>query len=58
MWISAAFNLKVIRTFDEVISTPTQPLTDKVQAGLAMLAFYKQERRIRPSVMLEQSLIN
>ncbi|HGJ5884051.1 KilA-N domain-containing protein [Arsenophonus sp.] len=52
MWISAAFNLKVIRTFDEVISTPTQPLTDKVQAGLAMLAFCKQELRIAPSGML------
>ncbi|WP_334468916.1 KilA-N domain-containing protein [Arsenophonus sp. PmNCSU2021_1] len=52
MWISAAFHLKVIRTFDEVISTPIQPLTDKVQAGLAMLAFYKQELRIAPSAML------
>ncbi|MDR5612199.1 MAG: KilA-N domain-containing protein [Arsenophonus sp.] len=52
MWISAAFNLKVIRTFDEVIATPTQPLTDKVQAGLAMIAFYKQELRIAPSGLL------
>ncbi|MFS1583399.1 MAG: KilA-N domain-containing protein [Candidatus Arsenophonus phytopathogenicus] len=52
MWISAAFHLKVIRTFDEVISTPTQPLTDKVQAGLAMIAFYKQELRIAPSGLL------
>ncbi|WP_339053153.1 KilA-N domain-containing protein [Arsenophonus endosymbiont of Crataerina pallida] len=52
IWISAAFNLKVIRTFDEVIATPTQPLTDKVQAGLAMIAFYKQELRIAPSGLL------
>ncbi|PAV01350.1 DNA-binding protein, partial [Arsenophonus sp. ENCA] len=52
MWISAAFHLKVIRTFDEVIYTPIQPLTDKVQAGLAMLAFCKQELRIAPSGML------
>jgi len=52
MWISAAFNLKVIRTFDEVIATPTQPLTDKVQASLAMIAFYKQELRIAPSGLL------
>lgn len=52
MWISAAFHLKVIRTFDEVIATPTQPLTDKVQAGLAMLAFCKQELRIAPSGLL------
>ncbi|WGM05010.1 hypothetical protein [Arsenophonus nasoniae] len=58
MWISAALHLKVIRTFDKVISTPTQPLTDKVHAGLAMIAFYKQELRIAPSAMLEQSLIN
>lgn len=52
MWISATFHLKVIRTFDEVISMPTQSLTDKVQAGLAMLAFCKQELRIAPSGML------
>ncbi|MFS1583936.1 MAG: KilA-N domain-containing protein [Candidatus Arsenophonus phytopathogenicus] len=52
MWISAAFHLKVIRTFEEVISTPTQPLTDKVHAGLAMIAFYKQELRIAPSGLL------
>ncbi|WP_334470046.1 KilA-N domain-containing protein [Arsenophonus sp. PmNCSU2021_1] len=52
MWISAVFHLKVIRTFDEVISTPIQPLTDRVQAGLAMLAFCKQELRIAPSGML------
>ncbi|MFS1539346.1 MAG: KilA-N domain-containing protein [Candidatus Phlomobacter fragariae] len=52
MWISAAFHLKVIRTFGEVISTPTQPLTEKVHAGLAMIAFYKQELRIAPSGLL------
>ncbi|MFS1537654.1 MAG: hypothetical protein ACL7BU_02005 [Candidatus Phlomobacter fragariae] len=52
MWISATFHLKVIRTFDEAISTPNQPLTDKVQASLAMLAFYKQELRIAPSGLL------
>ncbi|MFS1539001.1 MAG: hypothetical protein ACL7BU_10185 [Candidatus Phlomobacter fragariae] len=52
MWISTAFHLKVIRTFDKAISIPIQPLTDKVQAGLAMLAFYKHKLRIAPSGLL------
>ncbi|MGX8941561.1 KilA-N domain-containing protein [Symbiopectobacterium sp. Eva_TO] len=52
MWISAAFNLKVIRTFDKAISAPEQPLTDQLQAGLALLSFAKQEFRLAPSAVL------
>ncbi|MBG6243397.1 MAG: KilA-N domain-containing protein [Candidatus Symbiopectobacterium sp. Dall1.0] len=52
MWISAAFNLKVIRTFDKATSAPEQPLTDQLQAGLALLSFAKQEFRLAPSAVL------
>ncbi|MEN3257488.1 KilA-N domain-containing protein [Sodalis endosymbiont of Spalangia cameroni] len=52
MWISAAFNLKVIRTFDKATSVPAQPLTDQLQAGLALLSFAKQEFRLAPSAVL------
>lgn len=38
MWISPAFNLKVIRTFDAQVSSGVSPLTsDKVQAGVILL---------------------
>ncbi|CRL46246.1 KilA-N domain protein [Sodalis glossinidius str. 'morsitans'] len=52
MWISAAFNLKVIRTFDKATSAPAQPLTDQLQTGLALLSFAKQEFRLAPSAVL------
>lgn len=38
MWISPSFNLKVIRTFDSIVSAPQQPLTtEKIQAGVILL---------------------
>ncbi|HCB0825977.1 TPA: KilA-N domain-containing protein [Klebsiella pneumoniae] len=37
MWISAAFNLKVIRTFDAVQNTMTTLTSDRIQAGVILL---------------------
>ncbi|MFT4465008.1 MAG: Rha family transcriptional regulator [Sodalis sp. (in: enterobacteria)] len=53
---SAIHRMRVIRRWHELESVNTatmvQTLTDKVQAGIAMLTFYKQELRIAPSAML------
>ncbi|MBU4683285.1 KilA-N domain-containing protein [Cedecea davisae] len=38
MWISPSFNLKVIRTFDAIVSASQQSITtDKIQAGVILL---------------------
>ena len=37
MWISAAFNLKVIRTFDAVQNTMTTLTSERIQAGVILL---------------------
>lgn len=37
MWISAAFNLKVIRTFDAVQNTMTTLTSDRIQASVILL---------------------
>lgn len=53
---SAIHRMRVIRRWHELESVNAaamvQTLTDKVQAGIAMLSFYKQELRIAPSAML------
>ncbi|WP_334469773.1 KilA-N domain-containing protein [Arsenophonus sp. PmNCSU2021_1] len=51
-WIEPAFEVQVYEQFRDSVKSNNGALTDKVQAGLAMIAFYKQELRIAPSAML------
>ncbi|MFS1538924.1 MAG: KilA-N domain-containing protein [Candidatus Phlomobacter fragariae] len=48
-WIEPTFEVQVYEQFRDSVKTNNGSLTDKVQAGLAMIAFYKQELRIAPS---------
>ena len=50
MWISAAFNLKVIRTFDAVSSTTRgSSANDMMQAGVTLLGFMRKELNLSNS---------
>ncbi len=51
-WIDPAFEVQVYERFRDSVKSNNGALTDKVQAGLVMIAFYKQELRIAPSAML------
>lgn len=51
-WIDPAFEVQVYERFRDSVKSNNGVLVEKVQAGLAMLAFYKQELRIAPSAML------
>jgi len=51
-WIEPTFEVQVYEEFRDSVKTNNGALTDKVQAGLAMIAFYKQELRIAPSGLL------
>lgn len=51
-WIEPAFEVQVYEQFRDSVKPSNGVLVEKVQAGLAMLAFYKQELRIAPSAML------
>ncbi|MDR5612206.1 MAG: KilA-N domain-containing protein [Arsenophonus sp.] len=51
-WIEPAFEVQVYEQFRDSVKSNNGALTDKVQAGLAMIAFYKQELRIAPSGLL------
>ncbi|RXK34416.1 DNA-binding protein [Arsenophonus endosymbiont of Bemisia tabaci Asia II 3] len=51
-WIDPAFEVQVYERFRDSVKSNNGALTDKVQAGLAMIAFYKQELRIAPSGLL------
>ncbi|AUQ42557.1 KilA-N domain-containing protein [Yersinia ruckeri] len=55
MWISASFSLKVIRTFDHIVSQPTtavNPSADKMQAGVILLEFMRKELNLSNSSVL------
>ncbi|HDL7605309.1 kilA-N domain protein [Yersinia enterocolitica] len=55
MWISASFSLKVIRTFDHVVSQPStavNPSADKMQAGVILLEFMRKELNLSNSSVL------
>ncbi len=55
MWISAAFSLKVIRTFDSAVSQPASaanPSADKMQAGVILLEFMRKELNLSNSSVL------
>ncbi|EMJ3184337.1 TPA: KilA-N domain-containing protein [Yersinia enterocolitica] len=55
MWISASFNLKVIRTFDLAVSqsiTAVNPSADKMQAGVILLEFMRKELNLSNSSVL------
>ncbi|WP_145588097.1 KilA-N domain-containing protein [Yersinia aldovae] len=55
MWISASFSLKVIRTFDLVVShsiTAANPSADKMQAGVILLEFMRKELNLSNSSVL------
>lgn len=51
-WIEPAFEVQVYERFRDSVKSNNGVLVEKVQAGLALLAFYKQELRIAPSAML------
>ncbi|WP_334471092.1 KilA-N domain-containing protein [Arsenophonus sp. PmNCSU2021_1] len=51
-WIDPAFEVQVYERFRDSIKSNNGVLVEKVQAGLAMIAFYKQELRIAPSGLL------
>ncbi|WP_245677387.1 KilA-N domain-containing protein [Candidatus Arsenophonus triatominarum] len=51
-WIDPAFEVQVYERFRDSVKSNNGILVEKVQAGLAMIAFYKQELRIAPSAML------
>ncbi|PAV01663.1 DNA-binding protein [Arsenophonus sp. ENCA] len=51
-WIEPEFEVQVYEQFRDSVKSNNGALTDKVQAGLAMIAFYKQELRIAPSGLL------
>jgi len=55
MWISPAFHLKVIRTFDRAI-TPVDPASaaaaDKMQAGIILLGFMQKSLNLSNSSVL------
>lgn len=51
-WIEPTFEVQVYEQFRNSVKGSNGVLVEKVQAGLAMLAFYKQELRIAPSAML------
>lgn len=55
MWISPAFHLKVIRTFDKAVSAPEQSLSasaDKMQAGIILLGFMQKSLNLSNSSVL------
>lgn len=55
MWISPAFHLKVIRTFDMVTSAPEKlsgQAADKMQAGVILLDFMRRELNLSNSSVL------
>lgn len=55
MWISPRFNLKVIRTFDEAVSSPETALSaaaDKMQAGIILLGFMQKSLNLSNSSVL------
>lgn len=53
MWISAAFNLKVIRTFDAVASTARgSSANDMMLAGVTLLGFMRKELNLSNSSVL------
>lgn len=55
MWISPRFNLKVIRTFDEAVSSPEKALSaaaDKMQAGIILLGFMQKSLNLSNSSVL------
>lgn len=51
-WIDPYFEVQVYERFRDSVKSNNGVLVEKVQAGLAMIAFYKQELRIAPSAML------
>lgn len=51
-WIEPAFEVQVYEQFRDTVKNTNGMLTEQVQAGLAMLEFYKQEMRPAPSAML------
>ncbi|WP_334468313.1 KilA-N domain-containing protein [Arsenophonus sp. PmNCSU2021_1] len=51
-WIDPAFEVQVYERFRDSVKSNNGVLVEKVQAGLAMIAFYKQELRIAPSGLL------
>ncbi|MBG6243530.1 MAG: KilA-N domain-containing protein [Candidatus Symbiopectobacterium sp. Dall1.0] len=50
--IEPTFEVQVYEQFRDSVKSSNGVLVEKVQAGLALLAFYKQELRIAPSAML------
>lgn len=55
MWISPAFHLKVIRTFDKVVSSREPALSvaaDKMQAGVILLGFMQKSLNLSNSSVL------
>lgn len=55
MWISPTFHLKVIRTFDKVVSSPEPALSaaaDKMQAGVILLGFMQKSLNLSNSSVL------
>ncbi len=54
MWISPAFHLSVIRTFDEVVAgrSPQGNISDKMQAGVTLLGFMRRELNLSHSSIL------
>lgn len=55
MWISPTFSLKVIRTFDQVVThsiTAANPSADKMQAGIILLEFMRKELNLSNSSVL------
>ncbi|AMO47599.1 KilA-N domain protein [Enterobacter sp. FY-07] len=55
MWISPTFHLKVIRTFDKVVSSPEPALSaaaDKMQAGVILLGFMQRSLNLSNSSVL------
>ncbi|HGJ5856512.1 MULTISPECIES: KilA-N domain-containing protein [Arsenophonus] len=51
-WIEPTFEVQVYEQFRNSVKGSNGVLVEKVQAGLALLTFYKQELRIAPSAML------
>ena len=52
MWISAEFNLKVIRTFDALSASKTTGAADLMQAGITLLGFMQQSLNLSNSSVL------
>lgn len=52
MWISAEFNLKVIRTFNALSASKTTGAADLMQAGITLLGFMQQSLNLSNSSML------